>query len=58
VDYRSIPTLREYLVIDQKSIHAVQYAPSHEGKWFLQNHNGAPALHQRGFSNSAAGGLR
>lgn len=33
--YRSIPELKEYVLIDQKQFHLMQYTKTTEGKWLL-----------------------
>lgn len=33
--YRSLPELREYILIDQYSYHLEQFAKTRDGKWLL-----------------------
>jgi len=39
--YRSIPELREYLLIDQTQFHLMQYAKNESGQWVLTEYEGA-----------------
>ena len=38
--YRSIPEMQEYILIDQKKFHIVQYTKTPEGKWLLSESEG------------------
>jgi Uma2 family endonuclease len=42
--YRSIPTLREYLIIHQKQIHIEQFSLDEKGRWFLREYNDPNAI--------------
>jgi Uma2 family endonuclease len=42
--YRSIPDLREYVIIDQYTYHVEQFAKTSEGKWVLSEFDSADAL--------------
>ena len=42
--YRSLPDLREYVMIDQYAYHVEQFAKTSEGKWFLSELESADAL--------------
>jgi Uma2 family endonuclease len=42
--YRSIPTLREYLLIDQYKIRLEQFSLGPQGKWMLSDYDGAEAV--------------
>jgi Uma2 family endonuclease len=42
--YRSIPELREYVMIDQYAYHVEQFAKNYEGKWFLSELESADAV--------------
>jgi len=42
--YRSIPDLREYVMIDQYTYHVEQFARTAEGKWFLSEFESADAV--------------
>lgn len=42
--YRSIPTLREYIIIHQKQIHVEQFSLDEEGRWFLREYNDPNAI--------------
>ncbi|MGK7921557.1 MAG: Uma2 family endonuclease [Trichodesmium sp.] len=37
--YRSIPSLKEYIMIDQYSFHVEQFAKNYEGKWVLTEYD-------------------
>ncbi|HEX9652218.1 MAG TPA: Uma2 family endonuclease [bacterium] len=37
--YRAIPTLKEYVLIDQYKVHVEQFAIGDAGKWVLTEHN-------------------
>lgn len=37
--YRSIPTLREYIMIDQYKVHVEHFSLGSEGKWVLTEHH-------------------
>ncbi|MEZ2230845.1 Uma2 family endonuclease [Microcoleus sp.] len=41
VAYRSIPELREYILIDQYSYHIEQFAKNSDGKWVLTEYDSA-----------------
>ncbi len=38
-DYRSIPSLREYIMVDQYSFQIEQFAKNSEGKWVLTEYD-------------------
>lgn len=38
--YRSISEMREYILIDQKQFHVMQYTKTSEGKWLLMEYEG------------------
>lgn len=42
--YRSIPSFQEYLLIDQYSFYAEQFAKNGEGKWVLTEYEGEEAI--------------
>lgn len=42
--YRSLPTLREYIMIDQYEIHVEQYSRDADGQWVLQEYHDANAV--------------
>nr|WP_026098654.1 Uma2 family endonuclease [Oscillatoria sp. PCC 10802] len=42
--YRSLPDLREYVMIDQYTYHVEQFAKTSEGQWFLSEFESADAL--------------
>ncbi|MBW4493776.1 MAG: Uma2 family endonuclease [Oscillatoria princeps RMCB-10] len=42
--YRSIPDLREYVMIDQYTYHVAQFAKTYEGKWLLSEFESADAV--------------
>jgi Uma2 family endonuclease len=37
--YRSIPTLQEYILIDQSRYHVIQYVKANEEQWLMTNYN-------------------
>ena len=37
--YRSIPAMKEYILIDQKRFYVMQYAKTDEGKWVLTEYD-------------------
>ncbi len=41
--YRSIPTLGEYVLIDQKQHHVIQYTQTETGQWLLTEYRGEDA---------------
>ncbi|HLO50963.1 MAG TPA: Uma2 family endonuclease [Kamptonema sp.] len=42
--YRSIPELKEYIMIDQYKFHIEQFAKNSEGKWVLSEYEAADAV--------------
>lgn len=38
--YRSIPDMKEYILIDQKQFHVVQHTKTNDGKWLLTEYEG------------------
>lgn len=42
--YQSIPSLREYLVVDQYKIHIEQFSLGKDGEWVLTEYDGADAV--------------
>ncbi|MGH7493750.1 MAG: Uma2 family endonuclease [bacterium] len=42
--YRSVPTMREYLLIDQYKIRLEQFSLGQQGKWMLSDYDGAEAI--------------
>ncbi|HLO50962.1 MAG TPA: Uma2 family endonuclease [Kamptonema sp.] len=42
--YRSIPTLKEYITIDQYKFHVEQFAKNPEGKWVLSEYEATDAV--------------
>ncbi len=42
--FRSIPELREYILIDQERYHVEQYAKTAENKWLLTEYEGAESV--------------
>jgi Uma2 family endonuclease len=42
--YQSIPSLREYFMIDQHKIHVEQFSLGSDGKWVLTEHDDANAV--------------
>lgn len=42
--YRSIPEMREYLLIDQKQFHVMQHSKTEDGKWLLTEYEGENAV--------------
>ncbi len=42
--YRSIPTLREYIMIDQYKFHLEQFSLGQDGKWNLTEYNGPNSI--------------
>jgi Uma2 family endonuclease len=42
--YRTLPSLREYVLIDQYSMHVEQFAREETGKWILTEYQGAAAV--------------
>ncbi len=41
---RSIPTLREYILIDQYEMHVEQFSKTDDNKWVLSEYDGADAI--------------
>jgi Uma2 family endonuclease len=46
--YRSIPTLQEYILIDQSCHHILQYVKTSATQWLLTDHNQAEGIVQLG----------
>ena len=46
--YRSIPTLQEYIPIDQSCYHVLQYVKTSPTQWLLTDHNQAEGIIQFG----------
>jgi Uma2 family endonuclease len=46
--YRSIPTLQEYILIDQSCYHVLQYVKTSPTQWLLTDHNQAEGTIQLG----------
>ena len=44
VCYRTIPTLQEYVLIDQYAVHVEQYAKTPDDKWLLTESDGTDAV--------------
>ena len=44
--YRSLPTLREYLLVDQYKIHIEQFSLGQSGKWILTDYDDADSVLQ------------
>lgn len=42
--YRSIPEMREYILIDQKQYHVMQYVKTSENQWLLTEYEGEDAI--------------
>jgi Uma2 family endonuclease len=42
--YRSIPTLQEYILIDQSRYHVIQYVKANEEQWLMTNYNQAEGI--------------
>jgi Uma2 family endonuclease len=42
--YRSIPEMREYILIDQKQFRVMQHTKTPEGNWLLSEHEGAESI--------------
>jgi Uma2 family endonuclease len=42
--YRSIPTLHEYILIDQSRYHVIQYVKANEQQWLMTNYNQAEGI--------------
>jgi Uma2 family endonuclease len=42
--YRSIPTLQEYILIDQSRYHVIQYAKANEEQWLMTNYSQAEGI--------------
>jgi Uma2 family endonuclease len=42
--YRSIPTLHEYILIDQSRYHVIQYVKANEEQWLMTNYNQAEGI--------------
>jgi Uma2 family endonuclease len=42
--YRSIPTLQEYILIDQSRYHVIQYVKANEEQWLMTNYNNAEGI--------------
>lgn len=42
--YRSIPEIKEYILIDQTKYHVMQYAKNNEGKWLLSEQESVEAV--------------
>lgn len=42
--YRSIPEFREYILIDQKIFHVMQYSKTEDGKWLLREYESEDAV--------------
>jgi Uma2 family endonuclease len=42
--YRSLPTLREYIIIHQKQIYVEQFSLDQESRWFLREYNNPDAV--------------
>ncbi|MBE9028167.1 Uma2 family endonuclease [filamentous cyanobacterium LEGE 11480] len=41
--YRTIPTFREYLLIDQYSLHVEQYTKTADNRWIFSEYDGMEA---------------
>jgi Uma2 family endonuclease len=46
--YRSIPTLQEYILIDQSRYHVIQYVKTSPTQWLLTDHNQAEGMMKLG----------
>jgi Uma2 family endonuclease len=42
--YRSIPEMKEYILIDQKQFHVMQHNKTDEGKWLLTEYEGKDSI--------------
>jgi Uma2 family endonuclease len=42
--YRSIPTLQEYILIDQSRYHVIQYVKANEEQWLMTNYSQAEGI--------------
>lgn len=42
--YRSIPEFREYILIDRKRFHVMQYSKTEDGKWLLREYESEDAV--------------
>jgi Uma2 family endonuclease len=38
--YRSIPEMKEYILVDQKQFHIIQHTKTEAGQWLLSEHKG------------------